>query len=811
MSLTRRHGWVILSLTLFHISSACANYEFLGRVDSIRQQDRAFSFYCEGQQQLDIRFITSRIVRITFNRAGLAEPLLDYSLIPLPDYAVQASIIESDSIYRINSSELEVLISKYPCRITIRNRQGEVICADDPGMGIGWEDSEVRCWKSIANDERFFGLGMKVGDVNKRGREWVMWNSDVPAYGWQSDPLYESIPFFVGLRDDLAYGIYFNNSYRTRFNMGAGNLRYYSFAAEDGPLDYFFFYGPEIARVVEDYTAITGRMNLPPLWALGYQQCRWSYYPESEVRELARAFREKQIPADAIYLDIHYMDDYRVFTWHPERFPNPQKLLNDLAKDGFHVVTIVDPGVKADSQYAVAREGLEHDYFVTYPDGQTYIGEVWPGPSFFPDFSNPEAGKWWSGHIQDWLKTGVSGIWNDMNEPAVWGSAFPLETIFNDDGRYSSHKKMHNLYALLMAKTTYEGALAAYPNRRPFILTRAGFAGIQRYSAVWTGDNIASWDHLALGIRIMLGMGLSGVPFVGTDVGGFIGTPSGELYARWLQVGALSPLFRTHSEYNTNLQEPWSYGQNPEDINRRYIELRYRLLPYFYSLFHEAAQTGTPILQPLFWNDQHDARSYDGYFQHQFFVGSKLMAAPVIQEGQSLKKVYLPAGKWLDWNTETIYSGPAEVIVDAPLERLPLFLREGAIIPSCDVIQYVGEKPMSRLYIDIFPSESLSAFDFYEDDGASLRYQNSEYRLTQWTCRNNHGEIEFRQQRTHDGYRPTDRTIELRIHGQIDEPSSVLLDNVPLHKDADFHYDSDTKILTVTFEDNRSDRSLTIR
>ncbi len=796
---------IVLSAT----GRATTNYSFLGDVIRMNRELMGISVVCEDSVVVRIEFLLAQMLRVTLERSDYREPLLICALAEDSWDKVPLEIAESETAYMVKSSALDVEISKAPCRITVRDKQGRILNQDEPAMGMGWEGSEVRAWKTITPEEKFFGLGIKVGDVNKRGREWVMWNSDLPGYDWKIDPLYQSIPFFMGIRGGQAYGIYFNNSYRTRFNMGAGNFRYYSFSAEQGALDYFFIAGPKFSDVIERYTELTGRMPLPPLWSLGYQQCRWSYYPDKEVLALAQTFRDKKIPADVIYLDIHHMDGYRVFTWDPQRFSDPAVMLGQLSEMGFKVVTIVDPGVKVDTTYRVAREGLSGNHFVHYPDGETYVGEVWPGRSYFPDFSKPEARVWWGGLVGEWLMGGVSGIWNDMNEPSVWGQAFPTETVFNDDGRITSHKKIHNLYGLLMAQATYEGALCALPNRRPFILTRAGFAGEQRYTSVWTGDNVANEEHLALGIRMIQSQSLSGVPFVGTDVGGFIGTPSPELFARWIQVGALSPLFRTHTEYGSSEQEPWSFGENIEEISRKFISLRYQLLPYFYSLFYQASKSGAPLWRPMFWSDQDDERTYEYAYQHQFLVGDHLLAAPVTKIGQNFQKVYLPRGSWLDWNTEQKYSGNSTVIVDAPLDRLPLLLREGAIIPSQDVMQYTNEKPIDRLFVDIFPSERESHFEFYEDDGESFDYQKGNYRLTVWSCRLSGTVIEFSQSRAHDNYYVARRDLVLRVHAVATPPVDVLVDGRPLL--GGLQYDEQKKLVTVTLHDDRSERKVIIR
>lgn len=775
---------------------ALANYEFLGNVVSANQNGSTIELMCEQNHRLTIQFINAGLFRVTLTRSDRTPDRLSYPLTELRRELLTLDYLDGENRIEVRSSELALEINKAPCRILVYDLNGHLLSQDDPSMGIGWDGNEVRCWKSIAGDDKFFGLGSKGGALNRRGRELELWNTDYPAYNDRTDPLYQSIPFFFKVRDGIAMGYYFNNSYHSHFNFGAGNDRYYSFSADGGDLDYFFIYGPEIATVLQRYTKVTGTTPLPPLWSLGYQQCRWSYYPDDEVMRLASTFRAKEIPADVIYLDIHYMDDYRIFTWHPERFPNPKKMLNDLEQQGFKVVTIIDPGVKADSQFVVSQEGLSGNHFVRYPDESVYVGEVWPGRSYFPDFSRPATSDWWGGWIGKWLGYGVDGCWIDMNEPAVWGQAFPLETVFYDEGLNSSHKKLHNLYGLLMAEATYAGAVAAQPNQRPFILTRAGFAGEQRYTSVWTGDNVANEEHLALGIRMVQGLSMSGIPFCGTDVGGFIDTPSPELWARWIQVGALSPLLRAHTHYGSPDQEPWSFGEDIENISKEYISLRYRLLPYLYTLFFVSGMDGTPIWQPLFYYDQTDPNAYSWDYQHQFFVGKKLLAAPVTKLGQTLQKVYLPEGKWLNWHTEEVYTGPGTVVVDAPLHQMPIFLRDGAIIPSRENIQYTSQQPIRKLQLDIFPSTAPSSFDMYEDDGQTFNYRDGKYKLTSWTMFEDNGRLVFQQSRSHDAYKTPAREMELRFHNIQQPPTEVMLNEAVIEA-ARYTYDEQQKILTI--------------
>lgn len=785
-----------------------ANYTFLGQVTRWQTTDRGAVVLCDGGE-LHVQFQTAEILRVTLVRPNDPEPLLYDALAAnfltsTDSQSWDTEVSESQDRFSMRSSAIAWTIDRANSRMTIWDSDGAVILRDDSTMAYGWDGNEVRTWKQLAQGEKFFGLGLKGGGLDKRGRELQMWNSDIPAYQDNTDPLYQSVPFYIGVRDGIAYGVYFNNSYRTKFNFGAGQQRYSSFSAEDGALDYFFIYGPTIRDVVRRFSDLTGRIELPPLWALGYQQCRWSYYPESEVRRIAQTFREKDIPCDVIYLDIHYMDGYRVFTWDSTRFPQPKKMIDDLAKTGFKLVPIIDPGVKADWEYKIAREGLADNHFVRFPDGTVHVGEVWPGPSYFPDFSRPKTRTWWGRHIAELRKLGLRGFWNDMNEPACWGQAFPLETVFDDSGRSSSHKKMHNLYALHMAQATREELVKAYPNERPFILTRAGFAGMQKYSAAWTGDNVASEDHLELGIRMMLGMGLSGQPFVGMDIGGFIGTPSPELFARWIQVGAVSPFCRTHTHYGSPDQEPWSFGENIEDINRKFIKLRYELLPYLYTLFYQSSVSGEPIWRPMFYEVQDDPMCYDWGYQQQFMLGSNVLVAPVTREKQYTRKVYLPAGRWVDWNTDRVYEGRQEVIVDAHLDWLPMFLREGSIVIRRDAQDFADQRAVQQLIVDVYGStgktDSLlqSTQTLIEDDGKSFDFKNGRLRETLYEYLAQEKSHRISRRVATNGYTLPDRSLTVVFHGVAAAPDVLRLNDAALSlNDSRISFDPDRRRLEI--------------
>ena len=715
-------------------AKADAEFVYAGNIIKYQKYNNRIEFQLTNCK-LNLYVVDNNIIRFRFTNQNEFSKAPSYAVIyngTMDNYSFK----EDKDFYEVSTSQLITRISKSPCRISIYDKQMNLINRDDKTFGVSFDCDEVRCFKTLFKDEKFYGLGEKTGPLNRTGEQYVMWNSDKPRYTNDTDPIYQSIPFFIGVRslsgnseEKTAYGIFFDNTYKSYFNMGASNKRFYWFGAEKGEMDYYFIYGPEIKTVISSYTELTGRMKLPPEWALGYQQSKWSYYPESTVKTLANTFRNKEIPCDVIYLDIHYMDGYRVFTWNKDRFPDPERMLKNLYSQGFKVVCIVDPGVKADTtNYAPAKEGLKKDLFAKYPDGVVYEGEVWPSWAFFPDFTKKETREWWGEKNANLIKQGVSGIWNDMNEPAAWGQAIPDIVQFNDQGYGADMKKIHNVYALEEARSTFIGIKKEFPDSRPFILTRAGFSGIQRYAAVWTGDNMATEEHLKLACVMPQGMGISGITFCGTDVGGFFGAPTPNLYTRWMQLGAFTPFFRQHSIIDQKDKEPWAFGDQVEVWVKNIITLRYEMLPFFYTEFYNASKTGLPIMRPMFLNFQNDDECYSTGVQYQFMIGENLLVAPVVSENENFKKLYLPEGKWLDWWNSKVYEGKQWIIVEAPMDRIPLFIREGGIIPLQEKQNYVGEKNISLIKFKIFPAQN-SEYDLYEDDGISTNYENGDFSI----------------------------------------------------------------------------------
>ena len=691
------------------------------------------------QGSLAITPLSDDVIRVHFTEAQSVGRDHSYAVVNHDQGGAEAKIESNSNTTTLVTTVLRVTIQHAPLRISIANKTGEILDADDAERGTVFVGNGFRVGKQLQNDEHVYGFGEKNGVLDKRGWQLggynlTMWNSDTFSYDSSTDPLYVSVPFYMVTRHGRAHGMFLDNTWRTTFDVGRERQDLLSFSADGGELDYYFINGPEPRKVIERYTALTGRTPLPPLWALGFNQCRYSYYPESKVRWIASTLRQKQIPADVLWLDIHYQDGYKPFTWDHERFPEPKKMISDLREQGFHVVTIVDAHPKLEKGYAVYEQGLAGNYFVKNPDGSVYAAPVWPakaernpGPSVFPDFSKPAAREWWGSLYKSFLDVGVAGIWNDMNEPAVFDAptgTMPLDEMFDNDDHPTTHREIHNVYGQLMSRSTFEGLSRLRPKDRPFVLTRASFAGGQRYAAVWPGDNTSEWSSLRQSIPTLLGLGISGFSFVGSDIGGFVGAPSGELYTRWMQAGVFYPFMRSHSNLESPDKEPWVYGYQDEAINKHAIELRYELLPYIYNAMQQASQTGVPAMRPLFLDypdDENTAKLND-----EFLFGDDLLVAPVVFQGATTRDIYLPRGDWFDFWTGKKFTGGQTMQQAVTIDSIPIFVRTGGIIYRQPVIQFTGEMPGKPLRVLVAPAKESESV-LYEDNGNSLDYRDGDF------------------------------------------------------------------------------------
>lgn len=679
--------------------------------------------------------------------------------------------------------------------LTIEDGNGNVALAYRNG-GVTLGKNRAGCRWEMESSDRFYGLGEKMGQLNKAGRKYTMWNTDDPFHVPNKDPLYKSIPFLIKANGSRFTGLFVDRPSKLRFDLGADAQDAFSVEAEDDRLDYYVWTGNDLKAIIARYAQLTGTMSLPPMWSIGYQQSRYSYYPEAKVAEIASTMREKGIPCDVLYLDIDYMDGYRVFTFDEERFPDPGRLIGSLREQGYRVVTSMDPGVKKDPLYDVYRDGVAKDLFCRTVNGDIYEGEVWPGTVAFPDFTKPETRSWWAGRHSALFDAGVRGIWNDMNEPTDFKfhladrtqHTVPGDVLLDGEGHPDSFDRYHNAYGQCMCQATIEGFETLLPNERPFILSRAAYAGIQKYAAVWTGDNHSWWEHLEMSVPMLLGLGMSGVPFVGADIGGFQENATPELFVRWMQLGAFTPLCRAHTITGSKPHEPWAFGAEAEEICRQYIRLRYSLLYYWYSAFRDSAESGLPIMRPLIMEDAVDPMLYD--LNDQFMIGDSLMAALVCRPSVTYRSVYFPQGVWYDFFTGRKYEGGAHYSVDAPLERMPLYVKGGSIVPMIPVMQHAAERPITQLTLEIYPDRN-NVYRLYEDDGLTRGYENGEFRRTDFALETEEDGFTFAIRPVVAGYSVSRTEYVLNFHGAGE---GCVVECEDSHSIA---HDRDRRILTV--------------
>jgi alpha-glucosidase len=640
--------------------------------------------------------------------------------------------------------------------ITFETLDGKVISADAAPVAIDGKSFTLR--KSLPITEHFYGLGDKTGGLDRHGKEFVDWNTDAFGFTSADDPIYKSIPFFLSTgAPGGSYGILLDNTYRTWFDFGHRDADTLTFGGPDGPIDYYFVAGPSLAEVTRRYADLTGHAPLAPKWALGYQQSRYSYMSADEIREIARHLRADRVPTDVIWMDIDYQDRNRPFTTNPKTFPDLPKLTADMKAQGIKLVAITDLHIaKVETGYAPYTSGKRGDEFVKNPDGTDYVAPVWPGASVFPDFTQTKSRTWWGTLYKGFLEDGIAGFWNDMNEPAIFNTptkTMPLDTVHriaSDDfaPRTSDHREIHNVYGMQNTRATYDGLLTLRPNERPFVMTRASYAGGQRYAVTWTGDNSATWDHLKLSVQQIINLGLSGFAYSAADVSGFAGGPSPDLLTRWFEIGAFTPVFRDHSATGTPRVEPWVDGPDHLAIRRRFVEERYRLMPYFYALADQNSRFGDPIMRPVFY-DYPSAASMGCNQSMAFTLGKALLIAPPPSpESPQTYDVCLPAGGWYDYWTglragtpEAATTGPiqsatqavptehakSERVLETPrLDRLPVFVRAGTILPRQPLVQSTAQTPSGPLMLDIYPGGECSG-TLYEDDGTTLGYQRGAF------------------------------------------------------------------------------------
>ncbi len=722
---------------------------------------------------LRFRYATNYVFQPDFSYAIAEDGSRGYS-----DLEVEETATE----YIINTSKLKVLVDKKTMRTQISDLEGNILNEDE--LGFHWEENyeyggnTVKMSKITQSGESFYGMGDKATHFNLKGKRVNNWVTDQYAYGKDQDPLYKAIPFYTGLHNGKAYGVFFDNSFRSFFDFSHERRNTTSFWADGGEMNYYFFYGPEMSKVVRAYTDLTGTPELPPLWALGFHQSKWSYYPEARVKEVAQKFRDLKVPCDAIYLDIDYMDGFRCFTWDKNKFPDPKRMIDELNEDGFKTVVMIDPGIKVDKDYWVYQEAMENDYFCKRADGPYMSGKVWPGECNFPDFTNPKVREWWADLYKELMSdVGAHAVWNDMNEPAIMEvptKTAPLDMRHDYDGHPCSHRKAHNIYGMQMVRATYEGVKKYVYPKRPFVITRAAYSGTQRYASTWTGDNIATWEHLWIANVQMQRMSISGMSFVGSDIGGFAEQPNGELFARWIQLGVFHPFCRVHSSGDHGEQEPWSFDTEVTDIVRKFIELRYQLLPYLYTMFWKYSNENIPMLKPLVYFDQEDPQTH--FRTDEFIFGEHILVCPVQEPNAQGRRMYIPRGKWYNYWNDEVMEGGKEKWVAAGLDEIPLYIKEGAIIPKYPVQQYVGELEVAELLIDVYFKIGSESSSVYEDDQDGYDYTKGRYSVRNFKFTGKENELviqQFKDGSFITGY----ENITVKFHGLPFEIETIEVDN----------------------------------
>jgi alpha-glucosidase len=773
---------VVLTTMLAIAQPAFADFEPSGNVVATRVGANVVDFVLDRGAIVRVQAVDDDIIRVRVAPSGQFSTFVSPAIVAGGTTPPAAQIYDLADATYVVAPQIMFAAMKQPFRTYVWRPDGTIISADvDPAFGWDHSTGLVMTKKWAQPEEHYFGLGERGGPINRRGRQIAMKNVDNGAYGEFADPLYVSIPFLTNMVRGKAYGLFLDNPALPFFNLDHDHSGTIGFGAMKGDLDYYVMAGPTPRQVSHAYARLTGFPQLPPKWTLGFQQSRYGYLTQDEVLGVAAGLRFTRIPADVIYFDIDYMDAMQMFTWNSQTFPNPIQMNATLGQLGFHRVNIMEPLVLP-SDRLWSYFGAQN-FLLKGPNGQPLVNEIWAGFVSWFDFTNARARRWYMDYLKAFLTTGIDAVWNDLNEPA---QNYMPEAIYDGDGTPRTDLEARNVFALIEARTSHDAQLELRPDTRPWSLSRAGYAGIQRYGANWGGDQASTWDAMRVSVQMQQSMAISGQNQYGHDVGGFLGSPDHELFIRWLELSSYTPLFRNHAMNTSAPREPWQFGDANLPIIREVINEHYRLMPYLYTAMAEASRTAMPALAPAFFHFPLDLSTYDQ--DYDFMLGPSLLVAPVLQEDATARTVYLPAGSdWFEASTDTRHAGGLDVTVNAPLGRIPVFVRAGAVIPKGPVLQHVDEAPVLDLNIHLYPGPTTT-YTLYEDDGKSLQFRQNVFLRT-----------EFAREDTTDGFAvtvsrrndtaapwgtpwtpPAGRHWWFEFHAVNGTPANVTVDGAPL-------------------------------
>jgi alpha-glucosidase len=774
---------------------------FANRVESLQPVESGFRLSLDGGQSVVFTFVAGNLLRVAYTPPDRVARATGAVSNGTPD-RVPVQFTDSGSTLTFAMPAMRVSVNRDPFRITLLWPDGAIM-ARDHTPSFGYDDASGRVFnqRSILPGERLLGAGARGGPLDRRGRQFVFFNVDRAEYKELDDPLYLSFPLYYSIAGGRAYGLFLDNAATPFFDLGKGQADVALLAAAQGNIDFYIAAGPSPGVVAASMARILGTMPLPPKWALGYHQSRYSYLSEGELGEVASRLRQSRIPCDVLWLDIDYMDRFRNLTWDPERFPDPRAMCARLERDGFARVAIVEPCVKTDDPWWEELAAKRH--VLTDAARRPVVNTIWYGDVGWMDFSLSPFRAWYKDKLKAFLDVGIDGIWNDLNEPAR--NVMP-EAVYDFDGERRTDEEARNLYALKVTELSHQAMSELRPNRRPWIISRSGFSGIQRYSANWSGDASATWESLRTNIQMSLGMAASGQTFFGHDTGGFLGSPDGELFVRWLQFSLFTPLFRNHADKDSAPREPWAFADPFYGIIKSTIEERYRLLPFLYSAMEAASRIGDPLVIPPAFDYPGDDALYSRNLD--LLVGHYLLVAPVAEPGARERAVRLPAGlSWFEPPTGAWHRGGQEIRVAAPLDRIPVLIREGSLIPRGPLVQHTREEAPTTLDLAVYPGRD-TAFDLYEDDGISLDYTRGQFLRTRLSLTHGLDGITVSTRRAGGALTPARRTWNVAVNRVLARPRSVSLNGRPAQE---WRWDERSALLSMPVETDAGEFTLVVR